>query len=286
MIDRLTEFVDRLRLLGVAVSTSEVIDASRVLGLIDWDDRETFRSALSAALIKNSAHRFLFDVLFDVYFSHSPHDLQLPDEATGDLPEAIVESLLLNDDRALDDLAFESIQRFAGIEPGRPVGGRYYQWKVEQALGMSEITDRLASRLASDAQAGSILDGRLSQDEARDRVAGFRARIERIIRSRLVAERGPEAMARALARPLPEDVEFLQATADELVEMKRSVASLARRLAARLSYKHHRTRRGRLDFRRTIRASLQTGGTPAYPKFKQRTVRPDIVVLCDVSGSV
>ncbi|MEO7803874.1 MAG: VWA domain-containing protein, partial [Actinomycetota bacterium] len=42
----------------------------------------------------------------------------------------------------------------------------------------------------------------------------------------------------------------------------------------------------RLDFRRTIRASLQTGGTPAYPKFKQRTVRPDIVVLCDVSGSV
>ena len=47
------------------------------------------------------------------------------------------------------------------------------------------------------------------------------------------------------------------------------------------------TATGRLDVRRTMRRSLQTGGIPIDPALRRRHPhRPDVVVLCDVSGSV
>src|SRR5207249_2229062 len=60
-----------------------------------------------------------------------------------------------------------------------------------------------------------------------------------------------------------------------------------RRLRARLARRQRQARRGRLDFRRTIRASMSSGGVPARPRFRaRRPARPDLVALCDLSGSV
>jgi len=68
--------------------------------------------------------------------------------------------------------------------------------------------------------------------------------------------------------------------AEELLE------ELSRRLRAHLRRRLRRAQRGRLDFRRTIRASLSSGGVPVLPAFRQR--RPgkvDLVALCDLSHS-
>lgn len=288
MLDRLTGFVDALRAGGIPVSTSEAADASLALKEIEWDSRSRFRTALFSSTVKSPAHRDAFNILFDVYFPESPgdHELRLHEESEdliADLADALSEGDLVR----LEALLREAVDRFAGMIPGRPVGGRYYQWKVEQALGLDALRGAIAEALAD----GSLTEGSplallLGREEAAGLIAELRRRLERIIRTRLVAERGPEAMARALARPLPEEIDFLQATGEDLAEMRRTVAALARRLAARLSYRHHHGGRGRLDFRRTIRASLQTGGVPVSPRFRRRTQRAELVVLCDLSGSV
>ena len=58
-------------------------------------------------------------------------------------------------------------------------------------------------------------------------------------------------------------------------------------LAARLAHRRRHLRRGRLDIRNTVRHSLSTGGLLADPRFKApRLAKPDIVLLCDISGSV
>jgi uncharacterized protein with von Willebrand factor type A (vWA) domain len=65
------------------------------------------------------------------------------------------------------------------------------------------------------------------------------------------------------------------------------VHPLARRLATRLAVRRKAGDRGRLDFRRTVRASLSTGGVPAATRHRPpRPHRPELVVLCDASDSV
>ncbi|MEO6880940.1 MAG: VWA domain-containing protein, partial [Mycobacteriaceae bacterium] len=61
----------------------------------------------------------------------------------------------------------------------------------------------------------------------------------------------------------------------------------ARRLASRLAARRRRSRRGAIDLRRTLRRSMSTGGVPVrLERRKPRPGRPELVILCDVSGSV
>src|SRR5439155_1635276 len=90
-----------------------------------------------------------------------------------------------------------------------------------------------------------------------------------------------------LFRALPEDLDFVRATRDEILQLRRAIGPLARRLATRLAMKKRHARKGRLDVRRTVRASLSTGGVPFDTRFKHRTVhKPELFILCDISGSV
>ena len=72
-----------------------------------------------------------------------------------------------------------------------------------------------------------------------------------------------------------------------MAELRRQVFPLARRLATRLTAKRRLGRSGRLDFRRTVRASLATGGVPLVTHHRpHKPHKPELVVICDVSGSV
>ncbi|MGA0979741.1 MAG: VWA domain-containing protein, partial [Candidatus Nanopelagicales bacterium] len=83
----------------------------------------------------------------------------------------------------------------------------------------------------------------------------------------------------------PEDRPLLSAGPDELAAMRQAMRPLARRLASRLGTKRRRGTRG-LDMRRTIRSSMGTGGVPVTPMLRRRRpTKPDLIVLCDVSGS-
>src|SRR5260370_25405328 len=94
-------------------------------------------------------------------------------------------------------------------------------------------------------------------------------------------------MARTLRRPLPEDIDFMHATRDELASLRRAIYPLTRKLAVRLARKRRHGRKGPLDFRSTVRHSLSYGGVPADPKFRYpRPSKPQIMVVADISASV
>jgi len=87
--------------------------------------------------------------------------------------------------------------------------------------------------------------------------------------------------------PTADRVDFLFAGRDQLAELRRVVQPLARKLATRLAARRRRAARGTIDLRRTLRGSLSTGGVPMRPVLRRRRpVRPELVLLCDVSGSV
>src|SRR6266540_452848 len=309
MLDVLQGFVHELRAAGLPVSMTENLDAMRAVEHIDIAERDLFKAALGATLVKHHHHRPAFDTVFDVYFSlYSPGvdadgDVdeaweQLNGEAAGgggggelsreELAEMLLEALMRMDHDELRRLAAMAVGAFAGMEPGRPVGGTYYLYRTLRQLDLDELGARLMGRAREQGEApdGDLAE-RLQREEFEARLRELKRLVEEEIRRRLVADRGVEAMARTLRKPLPEDVDFMHASRDEMLALQRAIYPLTRALAARLAQRRRRRHRGHLDFRRTVRASLSYGGVPAEPKFRHpHPSKPEIMVVADISGSV
>ena len=177
------------------------------------------------------------------------------------------------------------MDRHAGIEPGRRVAGTYYLFKALRKVNLEAILLRLREEQA---EAGdSPLDNRLVDLDYAARVDAFRSEVEAEIRERMVADRGPEDVARTLRRPLPEDLDFLNATRADAAAIREALKPLARKLAARLARKRRSQRDAPLDFRHTMRRALSTGGTPVELVFRRpNPSRPELIVIADISGSV
>jgi uncharacterized protein with von Willebrand factor type A (vWA) domain len=320
MLDLLNGFVVELRNAGLPVSLTENLDAMEAVRHIPIEDREAFKYALGATLIKNNSHWRAFETVFEVYFSLRGPEYKLANDgdtaldelwremqeqgesaAAGDgamdaltpeeIAQMLMQALLRGDQAAMRALAKQAVKRFAGMEPGRPVGGTYYLYRTLRNLDLDGLLEQLMEQAAQDAQqAGSeltSLEERLERDEFEHRIEEFKREIEAEIRRRLVADRGAEAMAKTLRKPLPEDVEFMHASREEMQSLRKALQPLTRKLAARLARKRKHGRRGPLDFRNTVRHSLSYGGVPAEPKFKYpRPAKPELMVVADISGSV
>jgi uncharacterized protein with von Willebrand factor type A (vWA) domain len=145
---------------------------------------------------------------------------------------------------------------------------------------IAEVSDRMTA--TSDEFAA-----RLDRDEARRRVDNFEALVATEARRRVAELRGRDRIARYAIQSSADQRDFLTANRDQLAALRRTVKPLSRRLATRLAARRRHSRRGELDLRRTFRRSLSTGGVALSPAYrKPRPGRPEIVLLCDVSGSV
>jgi uncharacterized protein len=275
MLDLLAGFVGELRAAGLPVSLTENVDAMDAVRHVPLDDRAALRAALAATTVKRPEHRPAFDAVFDAYFAVSPSSVD-DDGLDVDLAALLDEALQSGDGAAVRRLARLAVARLAGMEEGRGVRGSAYVFKTMRMLDV----DGALARLLSGA-------GWLDRDDLAAAGGRVREEVEAEVRRRLVAERGPQAVARSVRRPLPEDVDFLHASREDLAALSRSLRPLARRMASRLARRRRLGRHGRLDFRRTLRRSLSTGGVPADPRFRRpHPHKPEIVVLADVSGSV
>ncbi len=317
LLELLNGFIVELRSAGLPVSLTENLDAVEAVKHIPIEDRETFKYALAGTLVKNHSHWKAFETVFEVYFSLRGQEYELVDgewesndtqnddenQQSGQMPgqggsqegltqeqlaEMLFQALANKDQNLMRAVARQSVQRFAGMEPGRPVGGTYYLYRTLRNLNLEEILDRLLTDSNEKSNNDSdFLDERLRKDEYEHRIEQLKKEIEAEIRRRLVADRGVEAMAKTLRKPLPEDVDFMHASREEMVALRRAIWPLTRKLAVRLARKRRHGRKGPLDFRRTVRQSLSYGGVPVEPKFKYpKPSKPEIMVIADISGSV
>ncbi|HQR28265.1 MAG TPA: VWA domain-containing protein [Nocardioides sp.] len=295
LLDRHLGFLEALRAAGVRVSLAEGLDAVAAMGRLGWGDREVVREAYAATVAKRSGQRPTFDALFDLYFprlvgeptarvsgEEAPAGVRDNAVALQAFRESLADALAGGEERDLRDLAVEAVGRF-GAMPGRGAG--LSSWSAYTALQRVAPTD-LVERLV----AALVAEGRPEEEARRAagrRVGTFTRLVEEEAHRRIAEEKGPEHVATVTVRPTIDRLDFGAARRADLEQMRREIYPLARRLATRLAKEQHARRRGPLDFRRTVRASVSTGGVPLTTHHRpRRPHRTELVVLCDVSGSV
>ncbi|MEU3782227.1 VWA domain-containing protein [Streptomyces sp900129855] len=283
--DRLVGFVAALRAHGVRVGTGETVDAAEATAALGFADRVLLREGLAATLLHSTDQRRLFDTVFDLYF---PRGVGAPQDEPGDrddLRDRLAAALAANDEAMLGRLAIEAVDGLGGYGSSPGADG----WSSHQTLERLRPQTLLA-RVRDDIRArggGSGFADRLLEDEIRRRIEAFRALVAQEARRRVAERRGRDEIARRAVAPTADRVDFLYAGRDRLAELRRTVQPLARRLATRMAARRRRASRGTIDLRRTLRGSLSTGGVPMRPVLRRRRpARPELVLLCDVSGSV
>jgi uncharacterized protein len=281
MAPRLLEFADELRTEGVAVGTSELLDAFNALDAVSWTSLEDFREALATTLAKSQEDRHVLDVLFERFFFRAVEreaiEQGLREESFrgGEeldleaLRERIREAIRAGSDGEMRDLARLAIAAFGRQGEGSGVIGVDVQ-RIRRTLGLK----------------GEKLGAELPDPDAvpRDRLQEFERHVRRELERQMIERTQslpPAKPLRELDRALPTN------PAQDLSQVHRTVAQLKKRLASQGREHRGRRRSWHVDVRRTMRASLQTGGVPLDLKYRpRRPRRPELYVLCDVSTSV
>ena len=304
LLARHNEFVTALRGAGIAVSVAEDIDAAQAVGVVDLIDRAQLRTAYAATLIKRQTERAAFDTLFDLYFPARVGAASPPTEPSTGQPEqasptlrrddpalvafraALAEALRDGDETRLAQLATEGVARFGAVAGRLPGTQSWSSYAAQTRIS----PQTLLAGLLEQALFGTDEDG-LAERTARTmftaRIERFRRMLDTEVQRRLAEETGREKVAKSAVKPPLDRIDLLSATRSDLAAIRREIQPLARRLAARLAIEQRHGRRGQLDFRHTIRASLSSGGIPIDTRHRPRRPRKtDLVILCDVSESV
>ncbi|MEN3319410.1 MAG: uncharacterized protein V7643_2811, partial [Mycobacterium sp.] len=300
----LVEFVEALRGQGISVGPSETVDAGRVMSVLGLGDREALREGIACAVLRRSDHRDTYNAMFDLFFPAAlGAKTVLLDDDDDDAPEGLppedIEALraqlvdmlsdnadLANLDERLAAMIAQIVEAYGRYQSSR--GPSYSSYQALKAMSLDDLEGRLlAGLLAPYGEEPTPTQEEIAKARAAQRIGQLRKMVEAETKRRTAEQLGREHVQMYGVPQLAENVEFLRASGEQLRQMRRVVAPLARTLATRLAARRRRSRAGEIDLRKTLRKSMSTGGVPIDVVLKKpHPARPELVVLCDVSGSV
>ncbi|NRA01430.1 MAG: VWA domain-containing protein [Myxococcales bacterium] len=310
MQKKIVDFTNLLRKSGVRVSVAESLDAFAALDELSLDDRELFKDALRATMVKRSDDIPTYDRLFDLYWSgfHDALREQLG-QATGGLPDHVdldqlleaLRQMLENMDVDLSDLAkamlsmdpnqLEQMIRDAADETGieriqnlLQIG--FFSRRMIEQMGLEgaggdlrELIDQLREAGMGEEELEQL--GRLMQ-AVQDAV---RRSVRQFVEQEL--DKQNHDYLERFRRESLQEKSFYNLTEEDIRRMRELVARLAQKLKNVITIRRKRQRKGKFDLKGTMRRNMAHGGIPFELIFKQRKKeRPKLIILCDVSSSV
>ncbi|MDO9558063.1 MAG: VWA domain-containing protein [Syntrophales bacterium] len=282
----LSDFIVSLRHAGVRISISETLDALQSVRLVGYNDRETLRDALLAALPKSAPEKEIFARCFDHFFSF---DYFADADATAGPDSATVRAAtdfslprtLLSGDQAALVMAMREAARAANLMDIRFFTQRsLYTLRILDRMGLPALDAQIQAMQAD----GS--PGAAQQASALEKARTFLVdNVRRYVAQQLTLNT-PTATQNLLTS-------YLRHAKLSMLEQQhfQDMHSIIQRMVKRLNDLHSRrrkaSRRGQLDFKKTLRKNITYQGFLFDPKWKKRKIeRPDLVVICDISRSV
>jgi uncharacterized protein len=301
MESRILQLISALRASGVRVSLAESAEAFSAVDLMGIQDREQFRLSLRATLIKDVRDLPVFEKLFPLFFGSgqpplmvgnpsdnlSPEEAQMLAEALRQFAEQLRQRMeRLMNGQPLSREELEQLAQMVGLNNADDL--RYQNWmaqRMERALAFPEVREALRELMKQLAEMGMSRE-RLDQlrQQIQANLQGLQQQLNQFAGERLaenLSQRPPgETADNLLNRP------FHTLSDGDQKAVQREVQRIAAALRTRIALRQKRAKTGQLDAKATIRANLKHQGVPMEIRHRDRTRKPRIVVICDISTSM
>ena len=260
-LEKLSAFSRMLRLEGLSVSPRETGDASQILIALGMENREQVKTALRTVYAKSREEQLTFDRVFDGFFiPEEAMRAQAKEQARKDAQ--IRENLeALQKSGQAEGLNQEQQYAFANMDD---VDREKLQKFVEKYQDNAQRNPKLYANFIHSVFAKTLLEQQIRMEEAALGCQAADPEIGLLYRD----------ISKFSDTEIPRAISIIQ--------------NISRQINGELTAKRNRGgHSGKLDFRRTIRKGLETGGSFYRLKYrKKRSRRKRLVLLCDVSGSM
>lgn len=278
---QIVEFCHALRGLGVRVSTSEMLDAAEALLQEDWADPQHIRAALQATLIKRHEDIPVFLQAFVAFFLESKQQPPPDREQTSGQP--------VQRRGKADELTFQGHE----LNISGELRQVYQQMAPQDRQRLCSFLEKASGGNNVELNFKHVVEKVVvgSLEYWRRQLA---AEEEEVFPVRLCGEPIIDQAVEKAARRLEAEMQTLlhkdmrRIGEQDLPLVRRLIKQLAKELSSQLSRRYHKTHFAeRIDLRRTIRDNTRYGGTMLQLKYKAaKRTKPNILLLCDVSGSM
>lgn len=300
MEERILKFIAALRAASVRISLAESADAFRAVDNLGIKDREAFRICLQSTLIKDAGNRPIFEELFPIFFgsSETPPMMNLSDDLSPEEARLLAESLRrLNENlrnmleklmrgEPLNEQELKRLASLVGLNQAENM--RFREWMVQRmkrALRFKEV-QQAVNELAELLKMLGMNRDRV--DQLRQLLFSNQKAMEEQLRQYVgqriaenMSNRQPdEGLDGLMNRP------FSSLSDRDMDRLRKEVQRIAAALRTRVALRLKRARTGQLDAKATIRANLKHGNVPVDLRHRERTKKPKLVVVCDVSTSM
>jgi hypothetical protein len=300
MEDRIIKFISALRGGGVRVSLAESADAFRAIEEMGVQNRAAFKLALRATLVKEANDIATFEELFPLFFDggDAPPLMNLSQDLTPDEAAMIAEALRQFSKRlqqmleklirgeSLNQQELDQLGQMVGLNQANDL--RQREWmarRMSQALRFREVQEALRQLMELLAQMGM---NKQRLDQMRHLLQANQQALMDQLRQH-AGQRIAENMAEQRPDQGVDDLLNLPFTAlsdKDMDRLRKEIRRLAALLRSRIALRQKHAKTGQLDAKATIRANLKHGSVPIEIKHRDRTLKPKLVVICDVSTSM
>ena len=264
-LEKISAFSRMLRLEGLAVGPQETADACRILSVLGLEDRQQVKTALRTVYAKSREEQGTFDRVFDGFFipeeamRKQAEEQRRREEEMAKARQQAQEDLQLNG-RPMD-LDAKQQETYAAMpeEAREKLRGFMDRYKESAARNPELYSNFIHSVFAK-----TLLEQQMKLEDA---------------------ALGSESLDPELGILFRDISQFRDVEIPKAIDV---IQTISRQINGELSAKRkNRGRSGKLDFRKTIRKGLETGGSFYRLRYrKKRQRKKHLVLLCDVSGSM
>lgn len=322
MKDRIVNFIRLLRDSKVRISIAESIEACKALKLGDITNKQIFKMALRTTLVKRSEDLPVFDRIFDLYFAEpierQKQQKQMSEEAFQEILEQMQQQMQQDEFQELNSeepsnknksqspfpIENEKFQEYnkhqknvdmykQGTESDLQQTAKelansrnFEKWEadnVEECCSRMMIQNNLEFSKC-DAKRESKKSQHQDIEERYDKLKQF---LKEEIEKAMVKQFGTDIISDMVDNENIIDRDLGNLSDEELKKIQEIIKKIAKKLSTHVSRKEKHSKKGKISIRKTIRCSIAYGNTSSELRFKsKKRTKPELVVLCDISGSV